>query len=94
MTDKEVEEMYDEDYYSDIDDYKSGEETDLQLKPIKDKSQKLEQDDTILDETEYDDEDEEADDDDEIPDDLDVSCPQDCVCEKNMNAYFVATCRK
>jgi len=94
MTDKEVADMYDDDYYGDYEDYKSDEQTDLQLKPIKDKNQKLENDETILDETEYDDEDEEAADDEEIPDDLDVSCPQYCVCEKNMNAYFVATCER
>lgn len=94
MTDKEVADMYDDEYYGDdYDDYKEDLSY-LNLKPIKDKSQKLEADDNILDETEYEDEDEEANAEDDVPEDLDVSCPQDCVCEKNMNAYFVATCTK
>jgi Leucine-rich repeat (LRR) protein len=95
MTQKEIDDMYYDDYYDDYYDNLSDEESKQLLKPIKDtkKTEQIASEDDILDETVYDDEDED-DEDVDGDEDLEVSCPKDCVCEKNMNAYFVATCSR
>lgn len=98
MSDKEVEDMYADNYDSyedDVGDYIAESDEEKDLTPIKDKDQKGLVDEEIFDENEYDDDDEDEESDDNFGDeDVHATCPIYCTCEKNMNSYFVATCSR